>query len=541
MKYAFICCLASILIPTGNIRAQKATASEDVGKSPQTKAESTKFLETSTNEDVLKFVTSLTQKHKNLFKGVLAETDDGHEIVYLIASRPGISTAQEIKKSGRPIVYITANIHAGEVEGKEASLALIRDLLDESRPNVLDSIVLVVVPNYNASGNISLAPQARNRGEQRGPELVGTRSNGRRINLNRDYTKASEAETRGFLKLFNELLPDVYLDLHATNGSYHGYSLTYATGLHPNTDPYTRDVILPDLKKRVKDRHGISTFDYGNFGEYEGIVKLTDTVKSTWSSFSAMPRFGTNYVGLRGRIAILTEAYSHDTFEDRIASTRAYVREVLSYVAENAKTIKELSAKNDSSPQVGEQLSLKSRLTRSPYLGEVIAEDIGVLPDRTKISEVGVPTGLYRTGRFRTVKIPVHDRFESSLDITIPDGYLLQPGDSLIIKSLELHGIKSKRLLRDTALTVEKFTVDSYGALPGVVEGARTRSVKGSWSRDTITAVAGAWIVHSNQREGRMAAYLLEPESEDGFLYWNVFGDLVRMGAVYPVIRVLTP
>ena len=74
-------------------------------------------------------------------------------------------------------MYVQGNIHAGEVEGKEALLALLRDLTFSSKPNALDSIVLIAVPIYNADGNERFGPQERQRTEQNGPQLVGQRPN----------------------------------------------------------------------------------------------------------------------------------------------------------------------------------------------------------------------------------------------------------------------------------------------------------------------------------------------------------------------------
>src|SRR5262249_30933988 len=229
------------------------------------------------------------------------------DIPYVVASRPLVSTPEEAHRLNRPIVYVQANIHAGEVEGKEALMALLRDLLFVSFPNALDSIVLVAVPIYNADGNERFAPQVRNRSEQNGPELVGTRANARGLDLNRDYMKAEAPETVASLAMFRAWDPDVFVDLHTTDGSYHGYALTYAPSLNPAarfTGPFTRDTMLVTLRRRMLERHGFQIFDYGNFASQ-------DSAKQGWFTYDSRPRFGTNYYGLRGRISVLSEAYSH--------------------------------------------------------------------------------------------------------------------------------------------------------------------------------------------------------------------------------------
>src|SRR5205085_9531562 len=62
------------------------------------------------------------------------------DLPYVIASRQLVATPAEARRLNRPVAYIQANIHAGEVEGKEAMQALLRDLLFDKKKNVLDSI-----------------------------------------------------------------------------------------------------------------------------------------------------------------------------------------------------------------------------------------------------------------------------------------------------------------------------------------------------------------------------------------------------------------
>jgi hypothetical protein len=203
----------------------------------------------------------------------MGKTTEGRDLKYVIVSRPLFATPDAARRSGRPIVFVQGNIHSGEVEGKEALQALVRDLLLDARPNVLDSIVLIALPNYNADGNERLAPQARSRGAQNGPEMVGTRPNATGLNLNRDYMKADAPETRASLAMFNAWDPHVFVDLHTTDGSYHGYALTYAPSLNPAAElreatfggAWARDSFLPELRQRVRARHSVEIFDYGDF------------------------------------------------------------------------------------------------------------------------------------------------------------------------------------------------------------------------------------------------------------------------------------
>src|SRR4029078_69498 len=238
------------------------------GKRPLTRSERTNFSETSHYEDVVAFIDSLKLLGAKISTGSIGKTIEGRELPYVIASRPLVKTPAEARRLNRPIAYIQANIHAGEVEGKEAMQALLRDLLFDKKKNVLDSIVLIVQPMYKGAGSGKWGAQERNRGSQNGPEQVGTRQNASGWNLNRDYIGADAPETRGSLAPLNKWNPDLFMDLHTTDGSIHGYALTYSPTLTPtavNILPYTANTMLPVIRQSSRERHGFEVQDYGDF------------------------------------------------------------------------------------------------------------------------------------------------------------------------------------------------------------------------------------------------------------------------------------
>ncbi|HEX6536212.1 MAG TPA: M14 family metallopeptidase [Gemmatimonadaceae bacterium] len=517
---------------------------------PRTRAERTNYTETSHYADVIAFLDSLEALHAPMWRGTIGTTSQGREIPVVVLSRPVVSTPEQAKRLGRPIVYVQANIHAGEVEGKEALQALIRDLAFHEGASVLDSVVLVAVPIYNADGNEAFAPQEENRTEQNGPALVGRRANAMGLDLNRDYVKAEAPETRASLAAFDAWDPDIFVDLHTTDGSYHGYALTYSPSLNPAAvfgGVYARDSLLPELRRRMKERDGFAVFDYGNFDSVYEEHDLTDTVKSGWYTYDARPRFGTNYYGLRGRIAILSEAYSHDPFERRVRSTYAFVREILSLAAERAEAIRALSARADSSvmawggnPASSPALPLRSRLTTDPLREDVVFERLVRTGDSSR-TQPGVPRGLRRTGRFITQRMPVYDRFEPTLERRLPSAWVLGAGDTAAVSLLRLHGVTVQRLDADWRATVEAFTIDSIVTAPRPFQGHHEVRLAGQWTTATRTIPAGSWLVPAQQRLAVVAFYLLEPESDDGLETWNVFDASLAPGGEFPVLRVAAP
>jgi len=516
------------------------------GDYPRTRAEQTQYRETSHYADVRKFLDSLRKLQAPLAFGSIGKTSEGRDIPYVIASRPLVSTPSEAERLGRPIVYVQGNIHAGEVEGKDALLALIRDLTYSTKPNVLDSIVLIAVPIYNADGNERFAPQSVNRTEQNGPEMVGIRANAQNLDLNRDYVKAEAPETRASLAMFDTWDPDVFVDLHTTDGSFHGYALTYSPSLNPAAvfgGVYARDTLLPVLRERLRTRDGFEVFDYGNFISDERGGIADTSVHEGWATYDSRPRFGTNYYGVRGRIGILSEAYSHDSLARRIASTYAFVRETLSLIAEKGAAIRSLSAKADSqplswgrAPDSLQLIAVRSELA-APKMMDVIKEDLEKTGD-SSLTQPGVPRGERRTGRFSTIRMPVYDRFTSTLDRLPPAAYVLAPRDTAVVSLLRLHGIRVDR--SDSAWTArgESFVIDSIITSARTFQGHHEVRLQGRWERGVQVLPPRSFIVSTAQPRGTLVVYLLEPESDDGFVTWNLFDSSLKKGGRFPVTRI---
>jgi hypothetical protein len=515
---------------------------------PRTRAERTNYLETSSYADMIAFVDSLKALRAPIAVSELAKSPLGKSVPIIVASRPVVRTPAEARALNRPIVYVQANIHAGEVEGKEAVLAMLRDWSFSTRPTVLDSLVVIIVPMYNTDGNDKLAAQARNRGAQHGPEMIGERPNGAGLDLNRDYVKAEAPETMGSLAAFNAWEPDLFMDLHTTNGSYHGYALTYSPSLHPAAPlaSFTADTLLPEIRRRMKSKHNTETFPYGNFTGANGRESLTADVKSGWVTYEHKQRYGTNYAGLRGGISILSEAYSHDPFDKRVASTRDFVQEILSYVAQNRREVmtrvRAGIAAATYAAGSGTAFPVRARFNSHPDTQVVLVERLDRIADSTRLTQPGVPRGLQRTGVMTAQRMPVVDRFESSLSRTLaPYGYAISGEWPTARELLTAHGISFRVLPAPATVTGQEFVIDTVNVSGRPFQGHREVSVDGRWRDVSRQLPAGTLVVQSGTRRDLLALLLLEPESDDGFLTWNVFDASLGTGKVAPVVRLTAP
>lgn len=559
-----------------------------VGKRPLTRAERTNFAETSHYEDVVSFIDSLKALGAGIATGSIGKTIEGRELPYVIASRPLVTSPADARRLNRPVAYIQANIHAGEVEGKEAMQSLLRDLLFDRRKNVLDSIVLIVQPIYNADGNEKWGPQARNRGAQNGPELVGTRQNASGWNLNRDYIDADAPETRGAFAMFNAWNPDLFMDLHTTDGSIHGYALTYSPPLTPtavNAIPFATRM-LSDIRARMLDREGFYVNDYGDFSR-PGVARggraagrgappdsaargrggpprgggfggrgpsleqiIADSIPTSgwaFSTYESLARYGTNYYGLRNRIGILSEAFSHDPFARRVASTYDFVSEILSYVAEHRAEILALGRQGDAkvaawakSPGSSPKLALRSRMDTT-RVEDVRVEQVAPLADSTK-REAGMGN-RQRTGIIKLVRMPVMASFTPTLTSTLPFAYVFDSATArALLPILQIHGIAVERLDGSASVVAQSFAVDSVIDRGRSETSRMLKDVTGQWRTAARRSLAaGSYVVRAGQPRGLAAFYLLEPESEDGLMQWSFYDGIVAAHTDFPVARITAP
>jgi hypothetical protein len=284
--------------------------------------------------------------------------------------------------------------------------------------------------------------------------------------------------------------------------------------------------------------HGFYVFDYGNFPREQG-------APTAWETYDARPRFGTNYYGLRGRVSVLSEAYSHDPFIRRVASTYDFVAELLSYVGANAEDIFDLSREADTrttgwgnDPRTAPSVPIRSRIA-TVRSGPIRVEEIARLGDSVRY-EAGLPRGVRRTGGVRDVEMPIYDRFAPTLSMPMPFAYAFprQLGDS-IVKRLVMHGINVEELMQPLDGPVVAFTVDSTSTAMQAFQKHRERRIDGSWGAPTPRILpAGTLIVRTGQPLGVLAMYLLEPSSDDGFVDWNVL-DPWASERTFPVVRIM--
>lgn len=520
----------------------------------KTTAEASDFKSTSSYDDVVKFMKAVDEASPNVFYTTYGTTFEGRAMpAAVVGTGLKDATPASVKATGKLRVHIQANIHAGEVEGKASSQLLLREFATGQHADWLRSMVFVVTPIFNADGNEKMS--LTNRGRQNGPiNGMGTRYQGQNLNINRDFMKLETPEARAFVKLWNDYDPHVGFDLHTSNGSYHAYHLTYSPPLNPNTSgaimTLMKDEWFPFVTKNIKARHGWDTFYYGNVpGPGRGgrgggpgtppapAAKPPEPAgPRTWASFEHVPRFHNSYVGMRNRFALLSEAYSYLTFEDRIKATQYFVEEALNFAHQNADRIKKACAAADQEALIGRQLATRGRLKRGGMveilMGEVEDEknpNNGAVMNRRK--DVSRPEQMIDMLWFEP----------AATELAATEYYV--PADAT--SSLELlraHGVQM-RTLTQPVRGVEQFVITGNTTRPvqtGSIDFGQhaLRTLEGSWqAAPEMTVPAGAFAISLKQPLARLAFYLLEPASDDGLATWNVLDDRLKDAKTYPILR----
>lgn len=487
-----------------------------------TVAEKSDFTATSRNAEVIEFARELVARSNNVRLTWLGRSATGNPIPLLILGRPAPASPAELIGDSRLRVYIQANIHAGEIEGKAATLMLARDiLLTDKYPGLLDKLVILIVPDLNTEGNDHISPEHRR--YQGGPEKgVGLRHTDQSFDINRDWMKLETPEARSVVKLLNRWDPALIVDCHTTDGSIHREPTTYAPPYNPNTDAdvmaYNVNVLLPAADARLKEVHGYESIPYGNF------MDRTDPGKG-WITFGHQPRYTTNYAGLRNRLSILIETYAYADFRTRVLSNYGFLESILHQCAADADNIARIIKQAD--------LRADARATRLDPELDRLANSVELKPLPEPIDILSYEFEFYTdaNGRQRmrptekevTYTLPYFGRFEPTGWVPMAAAYILPAGAVDIVGKLREHGITVERLTRDTELTVAKFNLEGFESADGIYQGHRSTTVKGTWEEVVQTLPAGSFVIRTGQPLGMLAAYLLEPESDDGLVYWNFF------------------
>jgi murein tripeptide amidase MpaA len=453
----------------------------------------------------------------------------GRELPLVIVSKDRAFTPEAARATGKTIVLIQNGIHSGEIEGKDASLALIRDIAAlRTREDLLDHVILLILPIFSVDAHERSSPW--NRINQNGPDRMGWRFTPIGLNLNRDYLKVETPEMRSLIaSVFTQWWPDILVDNHTTDGADFRHDISYAMNFGPDVPEPLARWVTSSFEGRIVPRlaemgHLPAPYlSFKNGGDPSSGVDLTDS----------SPRFSTGYAPIQCRAGLLVETHMLKPYETRVRATYdlmvALIEDLNAHPGElrRAVTASESLVVARAHARRAEDrrvvLSVHSTDKATPFAFKGFVR-------RMEPSDIaGAPVPRYSQAPLDTI-IPIFRDLVPTLTVTEPAGYLVPQEWIKVQDRLDVHGVHYRRFARAWSDTVEVPRLIEWSEAPATFEGHHNLSVaRVALERRLRSYRAGDLWVPLDQRAALVAMHLLEAQAPDGLVYWNAFDTVLEL------------
>jgi hypothetical protein len=485
-----------------------------------TPAEKTGLTETPRYDETMAWLARLVEASPKLSWLSLGTSAEGREIRMVVASANGAATSSALKANGKPTLLAHAGIHSGEIDGKDAGLMLLRDAtVGGKKGALLDGANLLFIPILNVDGHERFS--AYSRMNQRGPREMGWRTNRRNLNLNRDFAKLETEELRALVRTVNEWEPDLYLDLHVTDGADYQYDITYGyngrEAWSPSIARWLDEAFSPAIQRDLEAAGhvpgplvfalGGGTMESGNLGWFAG------------------PRFSNGWGDLRHLPTVLVENHSLKPYDQRVLGTYLFLETALKTLAAKGAELRRATAADraarNAEVALGWQFNPQSR-TMIPFKG-IVSE--------THDSPVTGQPVVRWTGAKEAVEIPLFKMNLPAGRVRRPAGYYIPAAWTPIVEAIERQGIEVRRLEKAQEIEVERYR------LPDAALDAETSPFEGRTlfnagepvvERVTVHLGPGSHHVSTDQPLGTLAVVLLEPQAPDSMFRWGYFSEILQ-------------
>jgi len=461
---------------------------------------------------------------------VFGKTGEGRDLLDVVVSRDGVFDPEALHRARRPVLLIQNAIHAGEMDGKDSCLALLRDMaITKSQARLLERAVVVIIPIYNADGHERFGHY--NRINQNGPEEMGWRVNATNLNLNRDYVKAEAPETRAWLRLWNRWLPDFFVDDHVTDGADYQYDVTYSlstgAGNDPNIIEWQQKNVAPYLDRSVAaSGHVIGP-----------LIFLTDDADPTKGieRFPSTPRFADGYVVLQNRPGMLVEMHMLKDYKTRVTGNYEILRALLEVMNRDADTLVRLNREADAAVVAngkrfdpGAKFPLRTAPSKEtqPFLYRTFNYT-------RELSGVSGQPWIRYSPEPLNITIPRPVRLDTALTVAPPRAYIVPAQWTQIIAVLEAHGLSLERTTRPwnaevdtyrcTGLKWNEKSFEGHHVMFSPQFAAQPFTGHCTPVHERLSFPAGSVVVPMDQRAAKVAIEWLEPEAPDSAVAWGHF------------------
>lgn len=494
----------------------------------QTEFERSGFIATSTYSQTEEYFSKLENVSDFARYSTIGVSPQGRDIKLFVVSKDKAFTPDEAAKNGKPVLLIINGIHSGEIEGKDASMMFLREMLvDGKHTALLENVIFLIVPIFSVDGHERAS--SYNRINQDGPLNMGWRTTAKNLNLNRDWTKADAPEMRAMLKMVSAWNPDFILDNHTTNGADYQYTVTYGLerfgNMAPNIAKLVERSFLPFLIENVESAGWLISpyVGFKNNRVEEGLLE--------WAS---VPRFSNGYMASRNRICLLVETHMMKPYKDRVFATKKVIETAADYLVISGKMVIEENRKADNNikqylGKEGKWLPIKFAL-KDTALKTYLFKGIEAVIEKSDIS--GGEKLVYTGEKFEKV-IPYFDQVQAVDSVRVPEGYLIPAEYEDIVEKAKLHGIKIEKLDSPKKLKVERVTFKNHKFAQSTFEGRTRVSFDYDTKIEEIIAPAGSFFASCNQKTLKLIVYLFEPKSDDSYLAWGFFNQIFEQKEYY--------
>jgi murein tripeptide amidase MpaA len=440
---------------------------------------------------------------------------EGRPIYAVIASKDGPSF-----NPAKPVLLVQAGIHPGEIDGKDAGMMLLRDMAFYGKDGLLDRVNLILIPILSVDGHERASPYSRP--NQRGPRIQGWRNTGTNQNLNRDYMKMDQVEMRAVRGLILKYRPDLYVDVHVTDGLDYQYDVTYgfngedgAFTRSPGGSAWLNDVLKPAMNAALSAQGHIPgelVFGVDDQNPRAGLSDggLGERFSNGWGSAAHLP-------------TILIENHSLKPHEQRVLGTYVFVEEALRLLAEHGDALRAANMADAAlrPAEIYANFEADSEPSRvRPFLGIRYETYDSPATGRPEIRYLGeADPELWQ--------MPFYGS-HPTLTLARPKSYVVPAYRADLIERLAAHGVQMETLTEPTPVTATFLRLGEPIIALRANEGHVQISVSEATPETRTQLFApGSVRVSTDQPLGDVVVLLLEPLSNESFFAWGMVPEVL--------------
>ncbi len=488
-----------------------------------TPVETANFEATPSYQETIEFLQELDRRMPEMQLSFYGDSPQVRGMPLVVVSREQAFTPAAALRTGKPVVMIQNGIHAGEIDGKDASLMILRDLAIGQHRELLDKVILVILPIYNVDGHERVSPY--NRPNQDGPRKgMGFRTTAAGLDLNRDHLKAASPEAYALMRLVSDWRPHLHVDDHVTDGVDHDWVLTWSWAEAPQAplpvDIWLREHMPAVLAATEKAGH--------RAGPYVDLKDGNDPSKG-FSSWIGAPRYATGYYPLRNRPSILVEMHSYKPYRQRVLANREFLLALLAEIARDPASLTRAVSEAEAATVALGKPDAKPSTVAVVYVESEAADTIRFPVYAHEIitsTATGAPILRYRRGEVQEMEVPWYHRPKVSLALPRPRGYLVLPGWPQIEQRLRAHGLRFSRVSEATEMEVETIRVSDPKFAERSYQGLHRVEAKVERRTERRPIPNGAFWIPADQPDFAVAVQLFEPEAPDSLVSWGLLSSV---------------